>query len=98
MKTDIAETREFCEICHVGSLRPYRATYVRWHGGKFAIVSAVPAWRCDFCGDAFYDDEALARLVLLLGSESHSGDRQRRRGLGPEGRLRSGFGDRRRIG
>jgi YgiT-type zinc finger domain-containing protein len=99
MSMDIvaAETIEFCESCHVGRLLPYRATYAHWHEGEFIVVPGVPAWRCDYCGDAFYDNEALARLVLLLGPESVPGDHKRRRTAGLEGSVGEGLGDRRRV-
>jgi hypothetical protein len=32
-------------------------------------MPGVPARRCDFCGEIFYDREVLGRLALLLGSD-----------------------------
>ena len=64
------EEIEFCSSCHVGKLRASRTTYAHWHGDEFIVVPGLPAWRCDYCGDAFFDNDALTQLVLLLGTES----------------------------
>jgi len=97
MNRDTDESKEFCDGCHIGSLQACRATYARWHGGQFVIVPGVPAWRCDFCGDTFYDIEALTRLVMLLGPESNLEDHRRWRATGPDESSRTGLGERRRI-
>jgi YgiT-type zinc finger domain-containing protein len=97
MDKEDGESREFCEGCHVGSLQPCWATYARWHEEQFVIVPRVPAWRCDFCGDTFYDDEAMTRLAMLLGPESDLGDERRWRTTGLEGRGEAGLGSRRRV-
>ena len=98
MTEDTGESKEFCESCHVGALQPFRATYARWHEGEFVIVPGVAAWRCDCCSDTFFDEEALTRLVLLLGPESDLEDQRRRRGRGLGGVPGADLGDRRRAG
>ncbi len=87
-------TREFCDGCHVGSLQPCRAIYTQWHNGQFVIVPGVPAWCCDFCGDTFYDSQAMNRLVLLLGPEPGTENSSRRRAAGLEESSGEGLGDR----
>jgi YgiT-type zinc finger domain-containing protein len=76
MNAHIDDSREFCERCHIGSVKPHRATYSQWHDGEFVIVPGLAAWRCDFCGDIFFDSEDLDRLFLLLGPESIIGEQQ----------------------
>jgi YgiT-type zinc finger domain-containing protein len=97
MNGDAGGAHEFCDGCHIGSLRPYRATYARWHDGQFVVVQGVPAWRCDYCGDTFYDDEALSRLALLLGPESDMEDQRRWRATGLDEDREVGLGNRRRV-
>jgi YgiT-type zinc finger domain-containing protein len=97
MSEDDNESREFCESCHVGSLRPYHTIYAHWHSGEFVIVPGVPAWRCDFCGDTFFDNEALSRLVLLLGLDSNTGGQRRWRTTGLEESGVKELGDRWRV-
>lgn len=97
MQSDPKPDVEFCEICHVGSLRPYRATYARWHDGQFVVVPGLPAWRCDVCGDTFYDNSALAQLALLLGPEVNVEDQKGRRSPGLDDGQRTGLGDRRMV-
>jgi len=97
MNKDATESKEFCESCHIGSLQACRATYARWHDGQFVIVPGVLAWRCDFCGDTFYDTQALTRLAMLLGPESTLDDHRRWRATGPDDSRRTDLGDRRRI-
>jgi YgiT-type zinc finger domain-containing protein len=98
MTGDENSTSEFCESCHVGSLQACRATYARWHDGDFVVLPGVPAWRCDYCGDTFYDREALRRLVLLLGPESSPEVETQRRATGFEDSDDLGLTDRRRMG
>ena len=98
MSRDAAETNEFCETCHIGSPQPFRATYARWHDEQFVVVAGIPAWRCDFCGDSYFDNDALTRLALLLGPESTLEDQRRSRGRGLGGSLGTGLGSRRRVG
>ncbi len=97
MSKDSNESREFCEGCHIGSVQPYRAIYAHWHDGEFVIVPGVPAWRCDYCGDTFYDTKALSRLTLLLGSEPSSEGQRRWRATGLEESGGEGLGDRWRV-
>jgi YgiT-type zinc finger domain-containing protein len=97
MNADVSESRVFCAYCHIGSLRPHRATYARWHDGQFVIMPGVPAWHCDFCGEILYDNGALTRLVLLLGPESDLEDQQRWRAAGLEENREADLGDRRRA-
>jgi YgiT-type zinc finger domain-containing protein len=91
------EAKQFCEGCHIGSLQPYRTTYAHWHYGQFIIVPGVPSWRCDFCGDTFYDEDALSRLALLLGPESASGNQRRWRTTGLDESAGEGLADRWRV-
>jgi YgiT-type zinc finger domain-containing protein len=51
-------------------LQPHRTTYAHWHGEHFVVLPNVPAWRCDFCGETFYDLEILGQLRTLLGPET----------------------------
>ena len=97
MKTDDNISREFCEGCHIGTMQPCRATYAQWHNGQFVVVPGMPAWRCDFCGDTYYDNEALTRLVLLLGPETGSEHERRRRATGLDDSFGDGLGDRWRV-
>ena len=88
---------EFCKVCHVGSSQPHRVTYARWHSGEFILMPGMPAWRCDFCGDTFYDHGALAQLALLLGPDDDMEDQQQWRATGLEEMQKPEFGDRRLI-
>ena len=97
MNADKDRSTEFCNICHIGSPRSHRATYARWHYGQFIVLSGMPAWRCDVCGDTFYDDQALARLFLLLGPESAAEGQHDWRAVGLEGHREPGLGDRHRV-
>lgn len=97
MSSDVAKTEEFCKACRVGSLQPFRATYARWHDEQFVVMAGILAWRCDFCSDTYFDDDALTRLVLLLGPETTLEDQRRRRVGGLGGGLGTGLGSRRRV-
>lgn len=45
--------------------REYVAYYT-WLGDELITVPDFPAWVCDICGRCEYDENALARLSLLL--------------------------------
>ncbi len=45
--------------------RQYVAYYT-WIGDELITVPDFPAWVCDMCGRCEYDENALARLSLLL--------------------------------
>lgn len=91
------DSREFCDVCHIGSMRPQRAIYARWHDGQFVVVPGVPALRCDFCGDILFDENALTQLVLLLGPESGVSDQYQRRASGLDENQETGLRDRRSV-
>jgi YgiT-type zinc finger domain-containing protein len=97
MEKDSGESSGFCSSCHVGKVRTHRTTFTHWYSGELVVVPGVQAWRCDYCGEAFFDNEALSQLVLLLGPEATSSDTQRRRAKGLEGGAEEGLGDRRRA-
>jgi YgiT-type zinc finger domain-containing protein len=97
METDDNNIREFCESCHAGSLQPCRAPYAHWHDGQFIVVPGIPAWRCDFCSEVFFDSAALTRLVLLLGSEANLEGQRRWRTAGLDDSSGKGLGDRRLV-
>lgn len=58
-----------CLNCRIGTLRRGKATYAQWIGDNLVLVPGVSAWQCDVCGDFAYEDEVLARVELLLGSQ-----------------------------
>ena len=95
MNNDADESMEFCEVCHIGSMRHLRVPYAHWFDGQLVIVPGVRAWCCDFCGETVYDAYTLARLVLLLGPEANSQDHRRRRAPGLDESRGEGLGDRR---
>lgn len=95
MERDTGESFGFCSSCHVGKLKAHRTTFTHWFSGELVVVPGVQAWRCDYCGDAFFDNETLGRLVLLLGPETTSSDTQRRHATGLDEGLGGNLGDRR---
>jgi YgiT-type zinc finger domain-containing protein len=97
MNNDADEPKEFCEVCHTGSMRPLRLPYAHWYDGQLVIVPGMRAWCCDFCGETVYDEYALARLALLLGPDANSEDQRRRRTPGLDENRAEGLGDRRLV-
>ena len=76
-----------CLNCRIGTLRRGKATYTQWFGDDLVLVPNVSAWQCDVCGDFAYEDETLARVELLLGSQIERSrvHRARRAQAGPGG-------------
>ena len=56
-----------CHYCRLGNLHRCSITYANWHGGRFIVVSNMPAWMCDVCARSEVDAEALNRLLPLIG-------------------------------
>ncbi len=83
-----------CNNCYIGSLRSGQATLSRWHAGQLIVLPGVSVGRCDFCGEIFYDQDALDRLALLLGSEFKK-DRRYGRAAGLDGNWEVSLGRRR---
>jgi YgiT-type zinc finger domain-containing protein len=98
MDTEDNKSKQFCNHCHIGSLEPHRATYTQWHDGQFIILPNVPARRCDFCGEVFFDNDAMIRLILLLGSGSDLENDRRWRTTGLDDGRDADLGDPRRVG
>jgi YgiT-type zinc finger domain-containing protein len=55
-----------CSECQAGHMHRTYVTYYTWIGNELITVPDFPAWVCDICGRCDYDENALARLSLLL--------------------------------
>jgi hypothetical protein len=58
------------------------------------VLPGISADHCDVCGEIFYDQDALNRLALLLGSEVTLKDRRYERAAGLDGNWEVNFGRR----
>jgi YgiT-type zinc finger domain-containing protein len=75
-----------CLNCRIGTLQRGKGNYAQWLGDHLVVVSNVSAWHCDVCGDFAYEDETLAHVELLLGSQIEAPRSQRaRQGQGGSG-------------
>jgi YgiT-type zinc finger domain-containing protein len=55
-----------CTDCQAGHMHREYVAYYTWLGDELITVPDFPAWVCDICGRCEYDENALARLSLLL--------------------------------
>lgn len=55
-----------CSECQAGHMHRAYVAYYTWIGNELITVPDFPAWVCDICGRCEYDENALARLSLLL--------------------------------
>ena len=55
-----------CSECQAGHMHREYVAYYTWLGDELITVPDFPAWVCDICGRCEYDENALARLSLLL--------------------------------
>lgn len=60
-----------CPQCQLGTLTPQWVTFARWFDEQFIIIPNFPGWVCDACRLCQYDEEALAQLGMILGSEAN---------------------------
>jgi YgiT-type zinc finger domain-containing protein len=58
-----------CPICHVGRLHERYVTHSQIYEGHLVVIDRVPAMVCDVCGERILDQDVLARLSGLLGTE-----------------------------
>jgi len=58
---------QYCPACKVGRLIPTRRTYVYQYGETLVQSPDVPALKCDACRLVLFDEDALARIELLIG-------------------------------
>ena len=56
-----------CPICHLGILKEAPAVFIQFYGETLIHAPNVPAWKCDVCGETFFDPEAVRRIDTLIG-------------------------------
>jgi YgiT-type zinc finger domain-containing protein len=61
-------TEETCPACQVGRLKATTATYVEVYQGTLIQAPNTAAWRCDTCGQVYFDEAAIQRLNALIGT------------------------------
>ncbi|GAB4408679.1 MAG: hypothetical protein Kow00106_01910 [Anaerolineae bacterium] len=61
-------TEETCPACLVGRLKATTATYVEVYEGTLIQAPNTAAWRCDTCGQVYFDESAIQRLNVLIGT------------------------------
>lgn len=73
-----------CNECQAGHMHREYVAYYTWLGDELITVPDFPAWVCDICGRCEYDENALARLSLLLSPNAGKGTVQNRKIHGKE--------------
>ncbi|MBI5958391.1 MAG: YgiT-type zinc finger protein [Chloroflexi bacterium] len=56
-----------CPRCGVGRMKLTRATYIQLYENTLIHAPNTIAWRCDVCGQTFFDPDAVLRLDVLAG-------------------------------
>jgi len=56
-----------CPQCGFGRMQPVSMTYIQVYNGTLIQAPNVAAWKCDICGQTFFDPEAVRRIELLAG-------------------------------
>jgi YgiT-type zinc finger domain-containing protein len=56
-----------CPICHLGVLKEAPTVFIQFYGETLIHAPNVPAWKCDVCGETFFDPEAVRRIDTLIG-------------------------------
>lgn len=55
-----------CVICNLGRTRPGTTTMTLERENSTLVVKQVPAQVCDNCGEAWLEEDTVARLEALL--------------------------------
>ncbi len=56
-----------CPTCEVGHLSQLQTVYVQVYESTLVHAPHVTAWKCDLCGEWFFDPDAIRRLDVLVG-------------------------------
>ena len=56
-----------CPVCSMGHLAPTGAPYMQILNGTLIQAPMITAWKCDICGESFFDGQAVRRLETLIG-------------------------------
>jgi YgiT-type zinc finger domain-containing protein len=56
-----------CPACQMGRLNLIRTTYTHIYDDTLIQVPNIAAWKCDVCGEIFYDPDAVRRIEVLIG-------------------------------
>lgn len=73
-----------CNECQAGHMHRQYVAYYTYLGDELITVPDFPAWVCDICGRCEYDENALARLSLLLSPNAGKTTVQKRKISGKE--------------
>ena len=55
-----------CKQCYVGRYRETEMPYLCWIDRREVIVSKVPGFKCDICGDSYHSPEFIQHLHHLI--------------------------------
>ena len=56
-----------CPNCHIGHLHEARAPYVQLYNATLIHMPNVAAWKCDVCGETYFDTQTIRQLEVLIG-------------------------------
>ena len=65
-----------CPFCKTGSTAPGTTTAALARGKTIAVIENVPAEICATCGEPYFDDATVARLVELASAARRRGVRR----------------------
>lgn len=55
-----------CPVCSMGHLAPTGAPFMQTLNGTLIQAPTITAWKCDICGESFFDGQAVRRLEMLI--------------------------------
>ncbi|HEX3050844.1 MAG TPA: YgiT-type zinc finger protein [Aggregatilineaceae bacterium] len=56
-----------CLNCQLGRLQSQQTVYVQVYQGTLVSAPNLLSWRCDVCGQTYYDEQTIRRLEMLIG-------------------------------
>jgi YgiT-type zinc finger domain-containing protein len=66
-----------CPACSMGQLKATGTPYMQVTNGTLIQVPTITAWKCDICGESFFDERAVRRLDTLIGEAGPPPNRHR---------------------
>ena len=57
-----------CPACLVGRMKLTTATYVQVYDGTLIHAPNATAWRCDTCGETYFENATLRHIAALIGT------------------------------
>ncbi len=69
---------KICSFCGNRNFRNKEVQYIYKHDGKYFIVNNVPCEECEYCGEQYFEAQALKKIEADFNRIYYSGKKSKR--------------------